>query len=414
MVNQSKTNSQPRQIHPFFSKVASSGSSSAATSGPPSGTSHKEAPVSLDLTVPASPVAPLSSFLSAESLSTLHAEFASIPDLVTGTTPILESILGLESENDTEDDDSDDSSSGDNISGNTTSTENPSDSSLSGDSGNISVQFLKTVLASLKAEIETNNKPKIYSDGTFWHRPRDPVFALAMSNQEGNLNPRELYHLDVFVWILGLKNRLPGEPTQILCPTASCSGKLVRHGYNSNPIARPVRGLHRDNFLLTNRLRCEDCKKSFQGTDPKILEQLSRGLQESFPAFLTSRAAIDKALMSVMRACFATHFGPEPFSAMLSEMRHIDHSQRELMYLSAVKTTGMLIQEGFSKFDDKLQYAGSCPSIGYSKGIFVDWMQAHHPYFDRKIAALPASVLKGDHTFKVSFCCLNNMFCILG
>ena len=155
MVNQSKTNSQPRQIHPFFSKVASSGSSSAATSGPPSGTSHVEAPVSIDLTAPASPVASLSSFLSAESLSTLHAEFASIPDLVTGTTPILESILGLESENDTEDDDSDDSSSGDNISGNTTSTDNPSDSSLSGDSGNIFVRFLKTVLANLKAEIET-------------------------------------------------------------------------------------------------------------------------------------------------------------------------------------------------------------------------------------------------------------------
>ncbi|EDQ99222.1 uncharacterized protein LACBIDRAFT_335234 [Laccaria bicolor S238N-H82] len=296
MVNQPKTNSQPRQIHPFFSKVASSGSSSAATSGLPSGTSQIS-PVSIDLMATASPAAPLNSFISAESLSTLHAEFASIPDLVTGTTPIVESILDLENENDIEDDDSDDSSSGDNISGNTTSKENASDSSLSGDSGNISIQFLKTVLANLKAEIETINKPKIYSDGTFWHRPRDPVFALAMSNQEGNLNPRELYHLDVFVWILGLKNRLPGEPTQILCPTALCSGKLVRHGYNTKPIARRVRGLHRDYFLLTNRLRCEDCKKSFQATDPKILEQLSRGLKESFPAFLTSRAAIDKSLI---------------------------------------------------------------------------------------------------------------------
>ena len=142
----------------------------------------------------ASPVAPLSNFLFSESLFTLHAEFESIPDLVTGTTPILEeSILDLENENDTEDDDSDDSSSGDNISGNTISTENPSDSE--GDSGSVSVQFLKAILANLKAEIETNNKPKIYSDGTFWCCPRDPVLALATSIQEGNLNPRELYHL---------------------------------------------------------------------------------------------------------------------------------------------------------------------------------------------------------------------------
>jgi len=85
--------------------VAISGSLSA---GPPSGRPHTEAPVSIDLMTTASPVAPLSNFLSSESLFTLHAEFESIPDLVTGTTPILEeSILDLENENDTEDDDSD-------------------------------------------------------------------------------------------------------------------------------------------------------------------------------------------------------------------------------------------------------------------------------------------------------------------
>jgi hypothetical protein len=31
----------------------------------------------------------------------------------------------------------------------------------------------------------------------------------------------------------------------------------------------------------------------------------------------------------------------------------------------------------------------------------VDWMRAHRPYFDRVIAALPATVVKGDHTFGV-------------
>jgi hypothetical protein len=161
MINQPKTNSHACEIHPFFSTVAISGSSSAV---PLSGRPHTEVPVSIDLMDTASPVAPLSDFLSAESLSTLHAEFASIPDLVAGATPILEeSILDLVNENDTEDNESDDFSSGDNISGSTTSTENPSDSE--GDSGNISGQFLKTVLANLKAEIETNHKPEIYSDG---------------------------------------------------------------------------------------------------------------------------------------------------------------------------------------------------------------------------------------------------------
>lgn len=132
---------------------------------------------------------------------------------------------------------------------------------------------------------------------------------------------------------------------------------------------------------------------------------MSRTLQESFPAYLTARAAFDKQLMAVMRACFSTRFGPEPFSAMLSEMRYLDHAQRELMYLAALKECPpphLKEPESFSKFDDPLRFAGSSPSTGYCKGIFVDWMRAHRPFFDRKMAALPGEILKGDHSFKVS------------
>jgi hypothetical protein len=58
-------------------------------------------------------------------------------------------------------------------------------------------------------------------------------------------------------------------------------------GYNSDPFARRVKGLHQDYFLLTNRLECVKsaggCGAKFQGTDPMILSQLSRSLQQSFP-----------------------------------------------------------------------------------------------------------------------------------
>jgi hypothetical protein len=36
--------------------------------------------------------------------------------------------------------------------------------------------------------------------------------------------------------------------------------------------------------------------------------------------------------------------------------------------------------------------------------VFVDWMWVYRPYFDRVIASLPGTVLKGDHTFWVGFC----------
>jgi len=61
-------------------------------------------------------------------------------------------------------------------------------------------------------------------------------------------------------------------------------------GYNSNPFARRVKGLHQDYFLLTNRLECVKstggCGTKFQGSDPAILSQLPRTLRESFPGMI--------------------------------------------------------------------------------------------------------------------------------
>lgn len=98
--------------------------------------------------------------------------------------------------------------------------------------GSISEQFLLTVVAQLKREITDKKRPKIYSEGTFWIHPRDPAFALETSRfgtyREQCINPRELYYLEIFVWLPGLPSALPGEPDQLLCP--KCRGKLIRTG----------------------------------------------------------------------------------------------------------------------------------------------------------------------------------------
>ena len=99
--------------------------------------------------------------------------------------------------------------------------------------------------------------------------------------------------------------------------------------------------------------------------------------------------------------------GPEPFSALLGEMRYLDHSHRELLYLSALTVSESAHSphlEPFSMFADKDHFAGTVPSKHYCKAVFVDWMRVHRPYFDHVIASLPGTVLKGDHTFWVGFC----------
>ena len=122
---------------------------------------------------------------------------------------------------------------------------------------------------------------------------------------------------------------------------------------------------------------------------------------------MTAHAAVDKKLVSVMRSCFATRFGPEPFATMLSEMQHLDHAHCELLYTAALQSSptehpSPSGPELFSDFFDRQRWAGTNASTHYWKGVFVDWMRAHRPFFDCIMASLTGKVLRGDHTFKVT------------
>lgn len=110
--------------------------------------------------------------------------------------------------------------------------------------------------------------------------------------------------------------------------------------------------------------------------------------------------------MAVMRTTFASRFGPEPFAALLGEMRHLRHAHHELTYLAAcafAAATSVTVgkRKPFSSFRDKGGYAGTLPSTQYCKAVFLDWSRAHRVFFDRVMASLPGDILKGDHTFKV-------------
>lgn len=109
-----------------------------------------------------------------------------------------------------------------------------------------------------------------------------------------------------------------------------------------------------------------------------------------------------------MRSCFATRFGPEPFAAMLSEMRYLNHAHLELLYMCALQASPSAHPsasgpEQFSGFLDKQRFAGTKTTTKYCKGVFVDWMRAHRPFFDRITATLTGKILRGDHSFKVGY-----------
>ncbi|KIM88469.1 hypothetical protein PILCRDRAFT_3452 [Piloderma croceum F 1598] len=262
-------------------------------------------------------------------------------------------------------------------------------------------EYMADILGRIKWQIESHGHPDCYANGTFWEHPKDPPFALqASATHATGVSPTELYHLDVFIW---LPDRIPGFSSSFSC-SYTHHRNLSHNGWNEKPIARQVKRLYRDYLLLTNCWICDKkqggCGKSFQETDPYIISQLPHHFQEAFPAILAVHAAVDKQLISLMHTCFATCFGLEPFAALMQEMCYLDHAHRELLYLAAATLSAQFHHpRPFSKFTNKNCYAGTSPSTQYCRAVFVDWMHAYRPYFDRVIAALPATVVKGDHTF---------------
>ncbi|KAJ7695629.1 hypothetical protein B0H17DRAFT_1198415 [Mycena rosella] len=85
---------------------------------------------------------------------------------------------------------------------------------------------------------------------------------------------------------------------------------------------------------------------------------------------------------------------------MVSEVQHRYHADGEMMYLATVIYYGQRGCKQFSKFDDRQGYAGSLPSVGYLKGLFTDFVTAHHIYIERDISSLPLTIAKADHTFQ--------------
>ncbi|KAJ7440470.1 hypothetical protein B0H11DRAFT_2353133 [Mycena galericulata] len=155
-------------------------------------------------------------------------------------------------------------------------------------------QFTK-LRAKLSREITKYGQPLCYRRGDFYDRPPHPVFALHRSTgSKDGLDPTKLY----------------------------TGGKTHDH-FNDNPIARRVRSLPVDFFLLTNRFVCNPrrerevecgCGKSYQGMDPHIIAQLPSGsfVQTAFPAYISARGAVSKTMMWLMCNTFATRFGDEP------------------------------------------------------------------------------------------------------
>ncbi|KAL9536765.1 hypothetical protein MBANPS3_012383, partial [Mucor bainieri] len=163
---------------------------------------------------------------------------------------------------------------------------------------------------------------------------------------------------------------------------------------------------------MSLRYRCsmQNCKKKYNAHDDQIIEQLPMELQMEFPAVLTHRAGVSKAVANLYRPCIQNSVGPERFQKIIREQHHLKHDRLELQYLlakvnqrnSAFENSGFNFPpvEPFSNFDDPKGYAGYVPSGGYFRTLYTSLIEVLQPKMDKHMMLLDGNVLKGDHSFK--------------
>ncbi|KAJ7247258.1 hypothetical protein C8J57DRAFT_1523038 [Mycena rebaudengoi] len=287
--------------------------------------------------------------------------------------------------------------------------------------GGIIQAYLDSTLAAIKQQITLHGMPDCYRQGSFWHRPPDKWFALQKFKGSGDpIAPDPLYHRPVFVWLpmlllpkdftlkclFCMKGVMTANGVFNTLQTAHKSDAVtIYEGWNSNPVARQVTDLVSCYHVLTQRVACRHgCHKSCSLYDEKILEQLPSHLRSEFPAFLTHRSGIDKTLMTLVRSTIAAGLTPNAWERVLRELHVRNRDLAELSYLHALKACAPASLPSplipFSMFSDRDGYAGFSPSRWYINTVFVEYMGHIKPHQDQSMAALPATTISWDQSFK--------------
>lgn len=267
------------------------------------------------------------------------------------------------------------------------------------DSGNeeapivgITKETIKLVHAKACQDIRSGN---LHYD---WVMPNNPFLSLQSQHR---LSPSDMYKPKIFVWCPDIQYRI-----SIPCPNDGCGRAMVQHEFSPN--GRRVVALDHCYYIMSNRMKCDNCQTTFLAHDTRIIAKLPLYVQSKFPAWLTARSGIDMELVAMTRTLFSEGFGPAPLANMLKENHTRKYHLLKREYLSFVKykrQSGSVIYDGvveeFGAFDDKKGYNGYVPSAPYLTELFLAYMSHIRIFLDKAVMKRDATILKVDHSFKV-------------
>lgn len=255
-----------------------------------------------------------------------------------------------------------------------------------------------------KKQIKEDDKwlLKYLQQNEFWIREE---YCEEMCRRLGITPSLRGYYTDVLVWFPD--ERFKMKP---VCPTCGSSARVGVHAYPKKTYGRRVISLLRNYYIISRRYICHHCEKvtpkvkyTFMGYNEDSIKQLPRQYGQYFPAMLTHKLSIDKALLDMMRPLFDGGIRPNRFRKMILELHSKEHARRSILHEFCDE--GNIIstereKERFSSFHDKEKYDGMVPDAKWFQHTYCKEMSSIREILDMFMKIQPTKIAKLDVMYK--------------
>ncbi|XP_023194942.1 uncharacterized protein LOC102233567 [Xiphophorus maculatus] len=180
---------------------------------------------------------------------------------------------------------------------------------------------------------------------------------------------------------------------------------------------RVIVGTSGQYYILSSRLCCKSCRKTWFADSPRWLEKLPRRFTNLLPAFLTYKKAICKSIVDELRR---TGKSPADMAKQVNELMHLKYERAHLAYLQAIesvwdaeagvqgqRTIGQFFRKShtpfpFNSYEDPNGWCGVSVSAFYLTDCLLEEYRRQEPALSRLLQGTFGQVFRSDHTRKVA------------
>ncbi|KAL2087402.1 hypothetical protein ACEWY4_016231 [Coilia grayii] len=199
-----------------------------------------------------------------------------------------------------------------------------------------------------------------------------------------------------------------------------CLHGCLRPQVVSSGVGRPrvIVGTGGQYYILSSRLTCKVCRKTWFADNPQWLEKLPKRFTHLLPAFLTYKKAICKTVMDELRRSGKS---PTDMANQVNELMHLKYERAHLAYLLAIKnvrdaeagvygqrTLGQFLEKErmapreFGSYGDADGWCGVSVSAHYLTDCLLDEYRRQESSISTLLQGTFGRVFRSDHTRKVA------------